>query len=65
MAKSKTFVYRGILVEVNGPYSMGSTMRVVAHFPDIERYFSSTAGVRKFIDKFLSSYQTIDNGIPF
>ena len=65
MGKSKTFVYRGILVEVNGPYSMGKTTSVVVHTPDVERYFRSTAGVRRFIDKFLSTYKPVDNGIPF
>ena len=62
---SKSFVYRGILVEVNGPYSLGSSRPVVVHCPDCERYFQSTAGVRRFIDKFLSKYKPVDNGIPF
>lgn len=65
MDKGKSFVYRGILVEVNGPYSMGTTARVVVHTPDVERYFRSTAGVRRFIDKFLASYKPTDNGISF
>jgi hypothetical protein len=63
--KQKDFVYRGILVQVNGPYSIGTTRIVVVHFPTQEAYFTSTAGVRSAIDKFLSTYQPVDNGIPF
>ena len=63
--KQKDFVYRGILVQINGPYSIGTTRCVVVHTPDLERYFISTAGVRRFIDKFLSTYKPVDNGIPF
>jgi hypothetical protein len=63
--KESSFVYRGILVEVNGPYSMGTTRRVVVHFHDIEGYFKSTAGVRRAIDKHLATYQPTNNGIPF
>lgn len=62
--KPKDLMYRGILIQVNGPYSMGK-YKVVVHTPDVERYFKSTAGVRRAIDKFLSSHNPVDNGIPF
>ena len=62
--KQKDFVYRGILVQVNGPYSYGNR-KVVVHFHDIEGYFKSTAGVRRAIDKHLATYNAVDNGIPF
>lgn len=60
-------VYRGILIEVRSGYANArlKSMQVCVHTPDIERYFKSTAGVRRFIDKFLSEYQPIDNGLPF
>lgn len=66
-----TFIYRGILVEVGEGFAIvdgkpkGRVQPVCVHTPDIERYFKSTAGVRKFIDKFLSTYRPVDNGIPF
>ena len=63
--KQKDFVYRGILVQVNGPYSMGTTRTVVVHFPTQEGYFKSTASVRRAIDKFLATHKEIYNGIPF
>jgi hypothetical protein len=67
---SKSFVYRGILVEVGEGYAFprrpkGQVQPVCVHTPDVERYFKSTAGVRRFIDKFLSTYKPVDNGIPF
>ena len=65
--KPYTKVYRGILIEVRTGYANPrlKSMQVCVHTPDIERYFKSTAGVRRFIDKFLSSYYPVDNGIPF
>lgn len=52
------FIYRGICVEVNGPYTWkGTRWKVCIHTPDVERYGRNTSGVRRFIDKFLSTWQ--------
>jgi len=65
--KPRNFIYRGILVEVRGGYAHPRirNQSVCVHTPDIERYFRSTAGVRRFIDKFLAEYKPVNNGIPF
>jgi hypothetical protein len=62
--KPKSFIYRGIFVDINGAYSFRERNAVV-FTPDIERYFKGTSGVRSFIDKFLSTYKPEPNGIPF
>lgn len=61
------FVYRGILVSVRSGYAHPriKSQQVVVHYPDIEAYYSSTAKVRRHIDKFLATYREKDNGIPF
>lgn len=62
-----SYVYRGILVDVRSGYAhpRQKDQQVVIHCPDIERYTKSTSGVRRFIDKFLSTYNPQPNDYPF
>ena len=58
--KRKQKTYRGIYYELNGPYSWRK-YKCVVFCPDIERYFKSTSGVRKFIDKHHEAMMKIQN----
>ena len=53
-AKYKCRFYRDVFIEVNSVYTLPGRP-VVVHTPDIERYFRSTAGVRRVIDQVLAS----------
>lgn len=58
--KRKSKTYRGVYFELNGPYSF-KKFKCVVFTPDVERYFKSTAGVRRFIDKHFNAIKEIQN----